>query len=356
MDPLSSTANDKSYRIGERRTIVLAQCRKTTTSKYTRAPSLPTAWMRWCSTTSQTHGGEYNYRLKRKLKEFCEGLTPESKPVPEPKPALMATEDELREARRIIAGRLASEIFARTLSSWNSVYTFRWMGQLGLPAAKKTAEWQHETTVQQFAEAEEYASMFTVDREILIDRGVFAGVAKSLTEQSVDTFEASLDAAALIFTHSVLDGAALDWCRVCAMAEPTDFLPMLGDRRIALRDVQRSTFPVLLNGAIKSYLDNLERESLPKKMDLLFRLCQPPAGFEGVQGYQYDRDRLAQLDQLRHDYVHGRARLSRLPNGDDDLLFLQHTGSFMVPLVHQHYGVGIDPYIFAGGFGVIVGT
>jgi hypothetical protein len=225
------------------------------------------------------------------------------------------------------------------------------MGQLGLPAAKKAAEWHHERTVQQFTEAEEYASVFSVDREILIERGVFTGVAKTLTEQSVDTFEASLDAAALIFTHSVLDGAVLDWCRVCSMAEPTDFLPMLADRRIALKDVQRSTFPVLLNTEIRRFLDNLERDPLSKKMDLLFKLCQPPAGFEAVVGYRYDRDRLGQLDQLRHDYDNGRARLSRLPNGDDDLLFLQHTGSFMVPLVNQRYGVKLDPQMFAAGFG-----
>jgi hypothetical protein len=140
------------------------------------------------------------------------------------------------------------------------------------------------------------------------------------------------------------------------MAEPTDFLPRLADRRVALREAQRSTFPVLLNTEIRRFLDNLERESLLKKMDLLFELCQPPAGFQGVVGYRYDRDRLTQLDQLRHDYIHGRARLSRLPNGNDDLLFLQNTGFYMVPLVNQRYDVKIDPHIFAAGFGSSVGT
>lgn len=32
------------------------------------------------------HGGEYNYRLKHKLKEFCEGLAPKPEPKVEPKP------------------------------------------------------------------------------------------------------------------------------------------------------------------------------------------------------------------------------------------------------------------------------
>ena len=230
------------------------------------------------------------------------------------------------------------------------------MGRLGLPAAKKAAERQHGRTVQQFTESEEYAPTFGELRKLLIEHNLFEDAAKSMTEQSVDTFEASLDAAALIFTHSVLDGAVLDWCRVCSMAEPTDFLPVLADRRIALRDVQQSTFPVLLNTVIRSFLDNLERESLLKKMDLLFKVCRPPSGFEGVPRYRYDRDRLAQLDQLRHDYVHGRERLSRLPNGEYDLLFLRQTGDFMWPLVNQRYDVRMDPYVVAAGVGFSVGT
>ena len=53
------------------------------------------------------------------------------------------------------------------------------------------------------------------DRQNLVDLGFFQNVAKAMTEQSVMTFQSALDAASLIFAHSVLDNAALEWCRVC---------------------------------------------------------------------------------------------------------------------------------------------
>jgi hypothetical protein len=57
---------------------------------------------------------------------------------------------------------LAAQIFGRTMSAWNAVHTFRWMGQLGLPHAMNQAAWQHERTTHHFATAAEYADMFIV--------------------------------------------------------------------------------------------------------------------------------------------------------------------------------------------------
>src|SRR6266436_186737 len=99
---------------------------------------------------------------------------------------------------------LASGIFTRTISAWNAVYTFRWMGQLGLPHATAQAAWQHERTSQHLAGADEYARIFTdaegnlADRQNLVDLGFFQNVAEAMTEQSVTTFQSALDAASLI--------------------------------------------------------------------------------------------------------------------------------------------------------------
>jgi hypothetical protein len=68
-------------------------------------------------------------------------------------------------------------------------------------------------TSQYFANSLEYAEVFNVDRQKLADLGFFEHVAKGMTEQSVAIFESASDAASLIFMHSVLDSAALDWSR-----------------------------------------------------------------------------------------------------------------------------------------------
>jgi hypothetical protein len=242
------------------------------------------------------------------------------------------------------AVQLAHEIFPRTMSAWNAVYTFRWMGQLGLPHAKNQAGWQHERTFQHLASADEYAPMFRVDRQTLVDSGYFEEVTKATTEQSVATFESALDAASLIFAHSVLDSTAFDWCRVCALAQPEDFIPYVEQKKVTLSKVQEAgSFSDILNTAIDGYLKTLERESLIKKLDLLFALCRPSRDFVGIEKYRYDRDRIVALDNLRHDYVHRGGLGGRLPQGDDDLWFLWKTTNFLLPLVLLRYGIRLDP-------------
>jgi hypothetical protein len=61
------------------------------------------------------------------------------------------------------AEQLAAEIFGRTMSAWNVVYTFRWIGRLGLPHAANQAHLHHKRASHQFATADEYKNMFIGD-------------------------------------------------------------------------------------------------------------------------------------------------------------------------------------------------
>jgi hypothetical protein len=49
-------------------------------------------------------------------------------------------------------------------------------------------------------------------------------------------------------------------------------------KKVTLSEVQRAaSFAGLRDAAINIYLDQLERESLVKKLDLIFSLCRQPA-------------------------------------------------------------------------------
>jgi hypothetical protein len=248
------------------------------------------------------------------------------------------------------AQQLATEIFARTLSAWNAVHTFRWIGQLGLPYAAKHAAWQHQRTTQQFATADEYKDMFMPGgRETLVELGFFETAAKAMTLNAMSIFNSVSDASSLIFAHSVLDGAALDWCRVCAIAEPDDLMPCIDKKRVALSKVKTSSFIELRDDEIKTFFASLERESLIKKLDTIFGLCRPPINFMPMNQYNYDRQRIIDLDNLRHDYVHRTIKDVRLPRGVDDLWYLFNTTYFLLSLVHYRYGIKLDPNRFITG-------
>jgi hypothetical protein len=243
------------------------------------------------------------------------------------------------------AAQLAAEIFGRTVSAWNAIYTFRWMGQLGLPHAAKQAAWQHERTTRHIATADEYKRMFIGDgaREKLIQAGVFETAAQAMTDNAVQVFNFISDASALVFAHSVLDGAALDWCRVCAIVEPDDLMPYIGQKRVSLANIKEINFAELRDSEIRTFLSALEKESLLKKLDIIFAICRPPQNFVAMEGYRYDRARIVMLDNLRHDYVHRTKINLRLPNGDDDLWYLFKTTHLPLSLVNHKYDIRLDP-------------
>jgi hypothetical protein len=167
-----------------------------------------------------------------------------------------------------------------------------------------------------------------------------------MTDQSVSAFESALDAASLIFAHSVLDSAALEWCRVCALVQPNDFMPYVAQKTVSVSEMEgAASFEDILHSVVNRHLRDLEKESLIKKLDSLFALCRPPSNFVCIENYRYDRDRIVSLDKLRHDYVHRGGLGGRLPRGDDDLWFLWNTTNFLLPLVNHRYGIRLDPNV-----------
>jgi hypothetical protein len=251
---------------------------------------------------------------------------------------------------------LASDLFTRNLSAWIAVQNFRWLGQLGLPHATHQATEQLQQGFQSASSrVKDALEARVLDNMIKAATKLFTGawppradpefLIQALTKHSATTFASALDAATLIFAHSVLDSAALDWCRVCALAAPDDFLPLIDQKKVTLADVQAATsFAELRATALQGYLDSLDRAPLLKKLDLLFSLCRPSPTFIGLDtNYRYDRERLIALDTLRHGYVHHGGLGSRLPQGDADLAFLHGTDQFLVLLVCQHYGLRLRP-------------
>ena len=111
----------------------------------------------------------------------------------------------------------------RSLPATNSLATFRWLGQLGLPHATRQATEQlqegFQSASRRFQDALEArvlenvikaaTKLFTGAWPQRADSGLLT---QALIDHSAITFESALDAATLTFAHSVLDSAALDWC------------------------------------------------------------------------------------------------------------------------------------------------
>ena len=192
-----------------------------------------------------------------------------------------------------------------------------------------------------------------LDRYITDKEGFLAvvggkeGLIQTVTKQRTESYQASIDAACIILAHSILDAAAYDYFRVVEMvASPDDLLPFVAKRQVTLEEIRGSDYKDVAREKIQQFVSQLKRESLLEKIDRLFQACRPPANFEPVRGHKYNRQRVLDLDNRRHEIVHGEGLKSPLLSCDDDIKYLVDTASFLLCLVHEKYQIRVNPTLW----------
>jgi len=175
-------------------------------------------------------------------------------------------------------------------------------------------------------------------------------ISNMLLDNAVSGFEASVDAASLVFAHSVIDQAAYDCCKVTALVAPGDWEDNVSKKQVCLCEVkEKPSYDELRSDALRKFFERFAYESLLTKLDRLHSKCRPEPGFAKSDNYAYDRSRIQELDSLRHDIVHGLAKERKLPKGDDDIDYLWNTSMYLVALVNHRYDVKLDPSVFGAG-------
>lgn len=159
-----------------------------------------------------------------------------------------------------------------------------------------------------------------------------------MTEMALKSAEQSVDAASIVFAHSVIDAAASDFLRVTSMASPADWEQFLDERkRWSVADVRNFGYERLFKGLLFEQLEVIERNwSLPTKLGRLQQLCRPQADW--FLPIKYDEAALTRIDELRHDIIHGDSLSEPIPSVEADLQFLRGVGDYSFVLVHKRYG------------------
>jgi len=163
-----------------------------------------------------------------------------------------------------------------------------------------------------------------------------------ITETVITNANAAVDATSIVFAQSILDDCAWSYLKVCAMVCPDDWESLIDAKKVDLRTMREQKYEAIRAELIEAKLNQLERESLITKIDLLFSLCRPPTDYAPIGHYQYDRERLLRIDKDRHGIIHQSAFNTALPNVEDDLLYISKTAWFIMGLVNQRYGLRID--------------
>jgi hypothetical protein len=237
-----------------------------------------------------------------------------------------------------------SETFGRFIKNWAVITSLRQVAEVALPLAKEALAPIHKDVVEFISTDPQYKKIIVnLDgSEATWGEELKKVMRTGLTESAVTNAKAAIDAASLVFAQSVLDDSALSFLIVCSLARPSDWESIIAEKRVSFASYSEKSPEGVRSEMIQEKLEHLERESLLKKVDLLFTLCKPPKGFAPIKDYEYDRERLEKLDGARHGIIHRNTVGKPLTNLDDDLDFISKTAKFLVALVHEKYGVQIN--------------
>jgi hypothetical protein len=236
-----------------------------------------------------------------------------------------------------------SDTFARFLENWTFITSLRQFAEIAIPSTQEALRSVHTDYIERVAVDPDYKKLIVKfdGSEATWDDDIKNMLQTGMTETVIANTRAGIDAASLVFAHSALDDCAWSFLRVCALASPTDWDPVIREKKVNY-DLVGKAPEAIREILILEKLEQLERESLLKKVDLLFRLCTPPKDFAPIKNYSYDRDRLEIIDSTRHGIIHREGLGKSVPNIVDVLDFIANVANYLLALVNNKYGVQLN--------------
>jgi hypothetical protein len=173
-----------------------------------------------------------------------------------------------------------------------------------------------------------------------------AQMADGMAKLSVQNARMAVDAASLVFAHSVLEAFVYDCLKITQTVDQDWWEHSVRNDEITLKVEQLRTLNVepLVRKSVEKAYSRLDRMSLLVKLDTLHEICKPPLDFDPIENYRYDRERVKRIDTTRHDVVHNeilKVDFSTLPA---DLDYLSKTCLWCGDLMIQRFGLSIDVY------------
>jgi hypothetical protein len=235
------------------------------------------------------------------------------------------------------ADRLKS-LASRALGLWRVVKLFREVGHRGIPA---TADHVRAQTTRILDALDPVTRMVSEINEA----GYAANVLSQTAGAAVAAAESAIEKTSIVLGHAILDEVLTECCQVSARLMPENWTGLVQNRKVTLGEALRTPAAEIGGQFLADYLDQLGRESMRTRVDILNQRYQPAPAFEYERRpYRFDRERLEAIDLHRQSILH-KLELAREAEAReaDDLLYLEATCFYFIYIVAHKHGIALDP-------------
>ena len=246
----------------------------------------------------------------------------------------------------------ATEIFSRTFSDLyenaNKIRTFLEIGVKGIPFAAEEVHKKDLITARK---------MYHYFKQSSEKGKKPRGYKKHTFENTVKKAQAakqSLEAAGLIFAHSMLDTALSGLCRAAALNNPLEWKSFIANKEIKLSDYLEGNCYDFVQKAFEKMLATFDFRSIDEKSNILFKICKPEKIDLGPAQFKFSKHKLKNFDRLRHDIVHPTSSEVFIKGVDEWVTFAYNTSMYFIDMVHVSKKLYVDEkqmlsFIFSTG-------
>jgi len=172
---------------------------------------------------------------------------------------------------------------------------------------------------------------------------------KRITPEFTNLSEAAVEAACIVFAHGIVDACTYEYLNVISLAAPNlwDSWIEMKEIKIELSKAKKLTYEQLRDERIRTFLEKkVERESLCYKLDLLHKIAPPePEIIYSVYAYKYDKERILQLDNTRHNIVHKNIWEHEWFDFEEELKYWNFLNNYLSKLVTYNTSLELRPIL-----------
>lgn len=240
--------------------------------------------------------------------------------------------------------------FTRMVSGWAVVDSLRRVSRVSLSYAKQVIAAEDNGLIQ-FLKSTGELQRFIIGIKTPDDlerTGDF--LREKLTEQTMKNARWSVDAASLVFAHSILDDGLSTFIWITTSVAAEYWKKRIEKKTVEVSELQDTdSLDDIVNSLIKKEAGKVRRSaSLIEKCNLLHAICNPKPGGRLHPEYKFSNDALSSIDRRRQDVIHGELLRRKLPQLEADLQYLRNTWNYFFVMMHVSFGLCIDPSQMAG--------
>jgi hypothetical protein len=167
--------------------------------------------------------------------------------------------------------------------------------------------------------------------------GNYRAIAAISTEAHLKGVISYVAASGLIFAHSFLEESLDTTLKITRLVDIESWLSFISDRTVTVGSIVDKSLEAAIEDKITSFVTTLRRDGILKQIDVLAKILRKSITKSGVRDYNYDREKIVALDDLRHRQAHRRSTEYTIDNARKDVRYLQLTALHFLDLVTFKY-------------------